>query len=659
MGPGWVTIAPPMPARAAARCIAAFIGYVSLAIAFAWPLPLHLWTMLPGPVSGDTGVYVWNLWLFRHELVAHHEIPFRTLEVLSLTPPVPLALHNYTTLANILALPFLPLLGTVATFNLFVIMSPAVAAFALFLFARGLVEDDGAAWIGGVAFGFAPFMSARTLEHFSLLQTAPLVIFAIVFARLQARPAWRMSVALGVVVGTSFLCDPYYAVYCLLMALFAVVYSAIVLRAAVVQRRRWLKGVLNVGVVSVAGLIAGIMIRGGGHFEWMGIHISMTRLYTPMLILTVLVMARVWLSIGPRVQWTMPALPPARVIVVSAVACVALVSPVLAAMGSGFGERQWISPPVLWRSSAPGLDLLALFVPNPLHPWWGGLFAPGLAAMPNGFVENVGSVPWVLIATLVAALGVAHSRLPRYWVTFSACFGLLALGPFIHVAGVLSYIPTPWALVRYLPVIGAARMPPRIIVLLMLGLSILLAHALRDLRTRVPYPRLLTAAVALLLMFELLPSPRTLHPARVPSIYATVAADPRPIKVMTLPFGLRDGMSSFGNTTAAAQFYQTFHEKQIIGGYISRLPQREVAEYRRMRVTRALMDLSEGGTLSDERRANVVARARDLLRQWNLGYVVVETDRATEELVAFAKDAFGLTLVGTDGPYQLYKTALP
>jgi hypothetical protein len=279
--------------------------------------------------------------------------------------------------------------------------------------------------------------------------------------------------------------------------------------------------------------------------------------------------------------------------------------------------------------------------------------------MPNGFVENVGSIPWVLIATLVAAVGWARARLPRYWVAFTASFALLALGPFVHVAGVLTYVPTPWALLRYLPVIGAARMPPRLIVLVMLGLSMLLAYALRHLRSRVVHPGVLTVAVAVLLIAELLPAPRTLHSAAVPSIFGIVAADPRPIKILTLPFGLRDGLSSFGDTTAAAQFYQTFHEKQLVGGYISRLPQRDLGEYRRMRVTRALMDLSEGESLTDERRASVVARAHELLRQWNLGYVVVERDRATDELVQFATDAFGLTFVASDGPYALYRTALP
>ena len=256
------------------------------------------------------------------------------------------------------------------------------------------------------------------------------------------------------------------------------------------------------------------------------------------------------------------------------------------------------------------------------------------------------------------AVWYAHSGLPRYWLGGTWCFAARALGPFGRVAGVLTYIPTPWALVRYLPVVGAARMPTRIAVLVTFGLAVLLAHALRDLRARVPRPGLFTFAVGALLVFELLPAPRTLQSAAIPTIFPAVAADPRPVKVMTLPFGLRDGLSSIGNTTAASQFYQTSHEKQLVGGYISRLRQSDVVDYRRMRVTRALIDLSEGKSLDDTRRAEAVARARQLLPVWKLGYVVVDTERASEELVQFAEQAFGLTLVCSDGKYVLYRTSL-
>ena len=100
--------------------------------------------------------------------------------------------------------------------------------------------------------------------------------------------------------------------------------------------------------------------------------------------------------------------------------------------------------------------------------------------------------------------------------------------------------------------------------------------------------------IAALLILELLPAPRTLHPATIPAIYGIVKADPRPIKVMTLPFGLRDGLNSFGNTTAASQFYQTFHGHGLMGGYLSRVSHERHARLRRSKLRGALIRLSEG-----------------------------------------------------------------
>jgi hypothetical protein len=649
----------PMPASRVRCHAAALLGYVFVAAAFTWPLPLHMGSALLGPPSGDTGVYVWNLWVFRHEIVAHHQLPFFTREIFSLGTAVPLTLHNYTSLANILAFPLLPILGTVATFNLLTIASGAISAYAMFVVARRMTGDAVAAWVAGLAFGFAPFMSARAMAHFSLLQTAPLPLFALLLERLHAGPTRRLAAAAGVAVACAFLCDPYYAVYCLLIGGFAVAYSAVVIQPGAMPARPYLgRALLDIALVCLAGLIAGMIVRGGGRFEVFGIRVSMIRLYTPMLVFTVLAVARLWLAIRARVSLVFPTmLPPVRVLGMAGLACVVLLTPVLSALLGAAGESEWGNPRVLWRSSPGGLDLFALFVPNPLNPWFGRFFVEGARQMPGGFVENVGSIPWVLIAVLLIAAGFA-GRLPRYWLAFTAFFGLLALGPFVRIAGQMTYVPTPWALLRYLPVIGAARMPTRMMALVMLGLAMLLAFALRDLRRRVRWPAALSAAVAAALLLEMLPAPRELYSAAVPSVNRIIAADPRPLRVMNLPFGLRDGLSSYGNTDATGQFNQTVHEKQLIGGYISRLRNRDVVEYRRMRVTSALIDLSEGQELSEERRQNVINRAHVIMPALNLGYVVVNTDTASEDLIEFARAAFDLTPVASDGPFVLYRTPL-
>lgn len=646
-----------MPASGIRLHLAVLLGYVCVVAAFTWPLPAHLGSAFLGGVGGDLGVYVWNLWLFRHEILAHGSFPFLTLEILPLTPPLPLTLHNYTPVANLLAAFLIPLAGLVTTFNLLTMLSAVGAAYAMFLLARRLTGDAAASWISGLLFGFSPFLNARAMEHFSLVQAAPLPVFVLLFDRLRTAPSTAAGIATGTCVAWAFLSDPYYAVYCALIAGVMLAATMTAPRLVRVTAPAGLKKGVTVALVCLAALIVGISLSGGGQVEVLGVRVSLTGLHNPVMAFTVLLLARLALSAQPRLSWTFAA-PPFRVLLAAAVTCALLLAPVLVAMFVQFRESQWVTPPVLWRSSAPGVDALAFFVPNPLHPWFGHLSRGELSRLPGGFVENVAAIPWTALALVVGAAVAAKRRPPTFWLAFTALFALLALGPFVKVAGILTYVPTPWALLRYVPILGAARMPSRFSILVMLGIAALAAFAVRDLSARARRPRILVAAISLVLLAELLPAPRTLHSAEVPSVYRIIRDDPRPVRVLDLPFGLRDGLTSHGNTTAAWQYYQTLHEKPILGGYLSRLPSGDVDYYWSRPLLKTLMTLSAGHPVGPASRDRAIASARELRGEYRIGYVVVNTRTAPAELVEFVREAFALRLVGTDGPFDLYRSLL-
>ena len=154
--------------------VGALLGYAVVGLAFSWPLPVRLATHLTGPPSSDTGVYVWNLWVFRHELVVRGAFPYLTSTIFSLDPRADLSLHNYTVFADLLGLPLLPQFGVVATFNLIYILLTVIAAYAMFVLAREVSKSGAAAWLAGVVFAFSPALIARGTAHFSLVQAAPL-----------------------------------------------------------------------------------------------------------------------------------------------------------------------------------------------------------------------------------------------------------------------------------------------------------------------------------------------------------------------------------------------------------------------------------------------------------------------------------------------------
>jgi hypothetical protein len=220
----------------------------------------------------------------------------------------------------------------------------------------------------------------------------------------------------------------------------------------------------------------------------------------------------------------------------------------------------------------------------------------------------------------------------------------------------------PWALGRYLPVIGEARMPQRFSILVFLGLTVLLAAALAALTRRWPPRRTLILATAgLALALELWPAPRELFAADVPGVFRTVAADPRAVRVLELPFGLRDGLSSLGDFGAGSLYYQTFHHKDLVGGYVSRIDERTKDAYRREPLTRALMDFAEGREPTADLRAAAVSSAPAFIDRLNLQYVVIDRPRVTPAHHAFAVEAFGLVRLDTPdetGTRELYRPTL-
>jgi len=390
--------------------------------------------------------------------------------------------------------------------------------------------------------------------------------------------------------------------------------------------------------------------------------LSMRTLFTPMLLLTVLVLARLAVSTKFRL---VPLTVPSRAFVFrAALACGlaagVLMSPTLYAMGRRAISGDVATVPVLWRSSAPGVDALSFLLPNPNHPLAPAGVAEWLASQPGGYLDQVASLSFIGFAVLVGAWRLAGFRPPRFWLAVTIGFAVLTLGPFVQIGGVNTQIPTPWAVLRYFPVIGSARMPARFMGVATMGFSVLLAYALASLSLRFPHRRrALMATVGVLLAAELIVAPRNLYSASVSPVFDIVKADPRPVRVLELPTGIRDGLSSIGNFSAQAQFNQTHHGKGLIGGYLSRVPPSTKAFYRRLPVTAALLEISEGNKLTRGQLQRAMEGADGFIRATNLGYVVMDTGRISADLREFSRLLLGLTKVAEANGYELYVPRQP
>ena len=643
-----------------ARTLVVWLGlFAALALAFSWPLPLRLDTHLTGAPSGDTGVYVWNLWVFRHE-VLQQQLPLHTGTVLSLAPRVDLTLHNYTLFMDALAFPLVGPLGLLRTFNVVYLAMMTLTAWCTARLAHTLCGRQWEAWLAGVAFAFSPVLVARSTGHFSLVAAAPLAVLLHIMVRGEGRGRARDGVAIGATLAWAAFCDIYYAVYGVLLILGYVLASAItVSRGERADHLAFARRVSR-GLTIIAATFVGIIALQGGLIEVAGLRISMRSLYTPMLVLTVLAVVYGLLQWAPRIEWRYRFAPAhTRLALLMVATATLLLSPVLVAYGARIWRGQASSPDIYWRSSPPGVDLLAFVMPNPNSPLFGRPFKAWIEAQRvDGFAELTGAMPLVALLVIGYALWTGWRPERRRWLWTTVVFALLALGPFVHVAGINTYVPGPWALLRYVPIVGLARSPSRLVVVVALLVALLFAMALVAVGQRWPRQRrLVLALVTVVLLFELSPVPRTLYAGTVPAVFHTVASDPRKdIRILSLPFGLRDGTSSLGNFNPLTQYHQTVHGKRLVGGYLSRVTRQQKRSLLRYAVLDAMITLSAPGNaaLSEAQRRRAFASRDRFLVNSKLAYVVTEDARTSPALRAFAVELLRLEFIASADGYTMY-----
>ncbi len=636
--------------------VAAIAAYLVLACGLTWPLPLHLTSHFTGSPTGDLGVYVWNLWIFDHELVQHGRLPFSTDHVFAYTGGADFTLHNYTPLAGLVAMPLMAWLGVVTTFNVLLIVALMTSGLGVFVLARRSGLPPWCAWLSGAIFMGTPAMTARQSAHFSLLFAVALPLFVAVLLRTCEAPRWRHALALGALVAAATYSDAYYGIYCVLMGLFFLAWRFLRVSPTPMPPSP-ARHLLDGGMVAVGVLVLWRITTGVTRLQLGPVSIAVDTLYNPMFALVLLVAARAWLIYRPSWRLDDGARVLPRLVGVgfaSVGVALVLLGPLLVGLAYRFVQHRLPDTPIYWRSSPRGVDLLSYLIPNPAHPVTGALTRDWL--MPpaaDAYPEFVAALP--LAACLLIALSVRAGAIPRVWAMFTAFFVLLSLGPFIHVAGVNTNVIGPWALLRYVPVIGMARSPSRFAIVAALGFAMMAGFAAQALHRQGAWRVRFAVPVLVLLAVELLPWPRQLHSASVPQVYQLIAASAdEQGRLLELPAGIRDGTSSVGNFNAASQFFQTRHGRSLIGGYLSRVSESRKRESRRAPILGALFQLSEdAGPISAEWRSAALASRERFLARSCVRYVVVDRRRASPELERFAVDVLGLVSVHRDDDYEL------
>jgi hypothetical protein len=510
----------------------ALVGYTILALVVTYPTILHFTTQIPGELLPDRNQDYWNLWWIT-QAFSRGVDPFYT-DAIYYPFGAPLYYH-------ILGLPqwfigLVPLLlwGYSAANNTVILASFILSGYGAFRLALMFTGRPLASFLGGVIYGYTPYMLASV----SIWQNANtsiqwLPFYAEAWLRAwQSRTTlrWRPLVAAGAIFSIATYTSHYYSVQLLF-------FNAVHL---------------------------GYIFFSGGWRQW---HLLRDSL------------ARAAISL----------------VVVGGVALV-LTSPLAIGLAQHYNNPriELSAEDVMVNHSADLLSFVAFPHDHPILGGNSGRFGIERQAVDNNL--TLGWVALSLAIGGAAISWRRKEKSTPFWVALGVASVFLSMGPELKVASHPTGIPLPFALVSGLPIAEAAGKLYRMVPLVRCAMAVLgawgaawliqwlvarlspqgqLENALPESHERrqaqgytTPGKKFHTglafASILSLLLFELPLHPRYSEPFYVPTGFTQLAAMP-PGGLMELPYAKRQSLP-----ISERMIYQTVHEHPIMSGYISR-----------------------------------------------------------------------------------------
>lgn len=284
-------------------------------------------------------------------------------------------------------------------------------------------------------------------------------------------------------------------------------------------------------------------------------------------------------------------------------------------------------------------DLAAFLIPPPSHP----LASDTLHELYDKISVNPWEASVFLGYSVLLLAGYAVFRLgwgrTGYWVTSGLVFGLLALGPRLHILGqnVFPSTPMPYWLIYQIPLFKMISTLSRFVVMTYLSLAVLVAYALErmfyNLADKKILNKLIPGLIGGLILFEYLALPvKMFSPDRLTRsdfVVKQLDADKEDYAVLELP--LTDKWCNH-----LYMYRQTLHQKKLLFGSVSRLSHQALSFLAKS----PMESLARGLELEDD----YFIKLKPLLIQKKIKYVVLNQylykESKRDELYRLLNNAF-------------------
>jgi hypothetical protein len=305
-------------------------------------------------------------------------------------------------------------------------------------------------------------------------------------------------------------------------------------------------------------------------------------------------------------------------------------------------------------------DLAGLLTLTPLHPLAGVDWVAELRSVIEG-TSRFSDANTLFLGygiLIVALLGFFTNRAKaRVWLWTAIFFAILSLGPLLTINGrnrfdldgIEATFPLPFALLHYIPVLSANRVPNRFGIPLTLALAVLAGYGTAWILSRLAgrrahqtpekapasgktnqnfrVSRLVAVAslafLLVLLLFDQFSVPLPLTDARIPDVYHQIGAEPGDFTVMQLPLGWRNSYGTLGAERTQLQYFQAAHQRPMLGGNTSRNPNFKFEYFARIPLFKALTETELYRVVPGPILEQARQQAGDLMTLYNVKYLAV------------------------------------
>ena len=284
-------------------------------------------------------------------------------------------------------------------------------------------------------------------------------------------------------------------------------------------------------------------------------------------------------------------------------------------------------------------DLLAFFIPSPLHPIFGTYVESFYFKFQVGIAETIVFVGYTILGLFIYALLSSQRRRLKFWLISALCFFILSLGPVLQIYR-HSIFPLPHLPLRQMPLVSSFHTPSRFDIMLTLCLSIIVAYTMKVLLLKLSSKKrfLISFIFFICIIFEYAAFPFPIDVWSSSNLGCNLKRALRSSSrgsIFFIPFS-----ESWRYEGGIRMYLQTIFNRPMLGGYISRTPPWLVNYYENAPIIGTIKKLARGNQVSKERIIKDRELIEEMIRLYNIQYIVGIKQFLNESLIEYCTTIF-------------------